>query len=379
MNRIIYAASELCADLWYESGFAAPDPFLWFQTEQETAVVVSPLELGRAQKQCRPGTTVIDAKLLRQHFNLAPDSADTPQTTSRNILTISHALGVKRWSVPETFPLALARKLEKAGLKLDIVAPFSPLREVKIASEIEAIRHSEQLAEAGMAAADALLQKSTIGKDDWLFVDGVQLTAEMLQGAINGEIARLGGVAAGTIAAPGPQGADPHQVGHGPIKAHQPIVIDIFPRDTVTGYHGDLTRTRVKGQAPEVVQKAYDTVLAIQTKVLETLRPGVLGRDMQKMVSDYFQSAGYETKADPATGVYQGFFHGLGHGLGMEIHEYPHLNARVEPPLVPGNVVTVEPGLYYPEWGGIRIEDSVAITANGIDNLATITKALVIP
>lgn len=381
-NRLIYAASESCADLWYEAGFAAPDPFLWFETASGRGVCVSALEFGRAQKQCRPGTQVIDTGKLSETLGVkipARSKLNRSSWLAQMVGIVSRAKGVRVWNVPADFPLEAARQLEAAGLRLKVLSPFSPGRSIKRPDEIEAIRRSERLAEAGLAAADALLADAVIAKDGTLKRGSDILTAEMLQGAINAEIARLGGSAQGTIAAPGPQGADPHQTGHGPIRAGEPIVIDIFPRDQKSGYFGDLTRTRVKGQAPEQVMRTYETVLTAQRQVLSKLKAGVRGCEMQLLTEEIFQQAGYETGADPATGVYHGFFHSLGHSVGMEIHEGPGLSRRKEPPLAAGNVVTVEPGLYYPEWGGIRIEDTVAITKDGIDNLAVAPKHLLIP
>ncbi len=379
--RLIYAASETCADLWYASGFSAPDPFLWYQTDRETAVVVSQLELGRARKQTRPGTAVHDADKLRDDLGLPAESdADKKRPHAVRLITaIAEHTGVAEWTVPEDFPLGLARQLEAAGLRLATTDSFAPERAVKSAAEIEHIRHSERLAEAGLAAAEELLRRAAIAPDGLLLLDGAPLTAEMLIGAIDAEIARQGGCAQGTIAAPGIQSADPHQSGHGPIRAGEPIVMDIFPRDPRTGYYGDLTRTRVKGRAPEIVQKAYQAVLEIQQRMLDSLRPGVLGKDLQQQTTDFFTEAGFPTGRDETSGSYHGFFHGLGHSVGLEIHEKPSLNKRGEAPLAAGNVVTVEPGVYYPEWGGIRIEDTVAITPDGIDNLATAPKFLEIP
>jgi len=381
MNRLIYSNTIACPDLRYVTGFEAPDPFLWFQTDALNAMVVSQLEYGRAVKQRRPEVTVIDANHIRDFFQLP---AETPPEAARDLFTrlldaVAKGTGCSDWVVPMDFPFGYAKKMQDLFLKLDTASPFSPERAVKSPREIEAIRHSERLAEAGLAAADAMLAEAVIGPEDALLYRGQPLTAEMLRGAIDSTIAGLGGVATGTIAAPGPQGADPHQSGFGPVYAHTPVIFDIFPQDQATGYCGDLTRTRVRGAAPEHVQRAYEAVLEIQQRALESLKPGVLGAEMQQMTEAFFKERGYDTGRDEATGLYHGFFHGLGHAVGLEVHDQgPALNRRGTTPLVPGHIVTVEPGIYYPEWGGIRIEDTVAITDDGIDNLAVADKRLVI-
>jgi len=381
MNRLIYAASSTCPDLRYETGFEACDPFLWFQTDTLNAMVVSKLEYGRAVKQRRKDVQVFEYEKLRSFFNLPEE---TPPEKDRDDFTrmmdaIVKGTNCRKWTVPECFPYGCVKHLLDLFLKVETVKPFSPARSIKTAAEIEAVRQAERLAETGLAAADGILAEASIGADDVLFYHGEVLTAERLRGAINAAIAMAGGAATGTIAAPGPQGADPHQAGSGPVRAHVPIIFDIFPQDQTTGYYGDLTRTRVKGAAPAHVQAAYEAVLEIQQRALERLKPGVLGTELQEMTENFFAERGYPEGCDEATGLHHGFFHGLGHAVGLEVHDQgPSLNKRGTVPLAPGHIVTVEPGIYYPEWGGIRIEDTVAITADGIDNLATAPKHLVI-
>ena len=381
MNRLIYAASATCPDLRYETGFAAGDPFLWFQTEGLNAMVVSKLEYGRAVKQRRQEVQVFEYEQLRTFLNLPEE---TPPEKSRDDFTrmmdaIVKGTGCREWTVPEDFPYGCAKRLLDLFLKVETARPFSPARSIKTPAEIEAVRQGERLAETGLAAADAMLAEATVGADDVLLYRGEVLTAERLRGAINAAIAAAGGTATGTIAAPGPQGADPHQAGFGPVRAHTPIIFDIFPRDQRTDYCGDLTRTRVKGAAPDYVQAAYEAVLEIQEQALSRLKPGVLGIEMQEMTEKFFAERGYPEGRDEATGLHHGFFHGLGHAVGLEVHDQgPSLNKRGTTPLAPGHIVTVEPGIYYPEWGGIRIEDTVAVTADGIDNLAIAPKHLVV-
>lgn len=379
LPRLIYAASNRCAPLLYESGFNAEDPFLWFATDKINAMAVSSLELGRARKQCRPGVRVIDSGKLRQELGLPPaaETAGAVPGTARRIAIVAEATEERHWQVPADFPLALARELEnECGLTLTPVSDFCPARRIKTMAEIEAIRRAQRLAEAGLAKADAILAASEIGNDGLLYCNGEILTAEHLRGEINAEIVRRGGNPSGTITAPGSQGADPHQAGTGPIAAHSPVVMDIFPRDEQSGYFGDLTRTRVKGHASDEIRKAYQTVLNAQEAALAMLKPGMECASVHNMVAGYFQKQGYQSGYDASSGAYYGFFHGLGHSVGLEIHEEPGLRPPDHTVLQCGHVVTVEPGLYYPAWGGIRIEDTVALTENGVDNLTTAGKFL---
>jgi len=174
----------------------------------------------------------------------------------------------------------------------------------------------------------------------------------------------------------GAQTADPHERGHGPLKAGDPIILDIFPADKTTRYYADMTRTFVKGEPGEELQKMYDAVLESQEAALAMIGPGVNGRDIHKKVSDILHEAGYKTLVHdqrPGEPLQEGFIHGTGHGVGLEIHESPRVSIADEK-LIPGDVVTIEPGLYYRRIGGIRIEDLVVVTENGCRNLTNFPK-----
>ena len=190
---------------------------------------------------------------------------------------------------------------------------------------------------------------------------------------INGVIAGRGGVAADTIVAGGNQGCDPHETGHGPLRAHQTIILDIFPRDVRTGYWGDLTRTVVRGRAREAVRKLYDTVQRGQELAFARLRAGVDGKEIHDAIQSLFRENGYLTRR--YHGRMQGFFHGTGHGLGLDIHELPRFGG-VSEKLPAGSVVTVEPGLYYWGLGAVRLEDVALIQARGARNLTRFPRVL---
>jgi Xaa-Pro aminopeptidase len=214
---------------------------------------------------------------------------------------------------------------------------------------------------------------SRIGRGGYLHWRSQKLTSEHVQGVINATIASLGGVASQTIVAGGNQGCDPHEVGHGPLRAHQPIIIDIFPRDMDTGYYGDLTRTVVKGRASDQVGKMFHVVANAQRIAFAHLRAGVNGQDVHGAINELFRKEGFATGRK--NGRMQGFFHGTGHGLGLEIHEPPRVSA-VSSTLKVGHVVTVEPGLYYWGVGGVRLEDVAVITEGGARNLTKFPKFL---
>jgi Xaa-Pro aminopeptidase len=166
---------------------------------------------------------------------------------------------------------------------------------------------------------------------------------------------------------------DPHEEGHGPIRAHAPVVMDIFPRSERTGYFGDLTRTVVRGRASGKLQEVYALVNEGVRLGHRRLKDGVEGQAIHGEIQALFEARGYPTGRKD--GRMQGFFHGTGHGLGLQIHEPPSISVRPST-LRAGHVVTVEPGLYYRGLGGVRIEDVALVTRDGSRNLTRAPKRL---
>jgi Xaa-Pro aminopeptidase len=206
-----------------------------------------------------------------------------------------------------------------------------------------------------------------------LYLKGGLLTSERVKGEINAGLSRKGLTASHTIVACGVHSSMPHHGGEGPIYPDKPVVIDIFPRSQTSGYFGDMTRTVVRGEPSPGLVKMYDTVLRGQKLAIGMVKAGVRVRDIHSAVVDYFRSRGFETGV--IGGKAQGFIHSTGHGLGLEIHEPPRISLGEEV-LETGNVVTVEPGLYYEKTGGVRIEDVVVVEKNGCTNLTRYPKKL---
>jgi Xaa-Pro aminopeptidase len=197
------------------------------------------------------------------------------------------------------------------------------------------------------------------------------LTSEILRAEIDSAILRAGGIPAGTIVAGGDQACDPHERGFGPLRANELIILDVFPRDSKTGFYGDLTRTVVRGRASEEQRRLWETVREGQALALKKMKPGVDGLKLHNEIKQLFAERGYPTEL--RNGKHVGFFHGTGHGLGLEIHEFPRFQKTV---FKKGQSLTVEPGLYYPGIGGVRIEDVVVLTENGARILSKFEKRL---
>lgn len=369
--RLIYADSEHCADMLYATGLFVPDPFLWCSVRDETFVVMSPLEVSRARQHVRAGTHVLSFAEAKRRFKVRT------LRPANLVAGISRHYAVKRWDVPPDFPFGIAQDLIRKGLTLRTPKDgFFPERETKRDDEIARITHGVRLAEAGLNRGLGILREAGIDGSSVIW-NGASLTAGILRGEIDAEISRLGGIAAHTIVAPGVRGADPHDDGgDAPILAHQSLILDIFPRVTATGYWGDLTRTVVKGQAPDILRRAYTAVRDARDLAKSMIKSRITGKTVHDAVHKSLKDAGFETDAQ-ANPPY-GFFHGTGHGLGLQIHEAPRVSSA-DNILRAGQVVTVEPGVYYPDWGGVRLEDVVVVETKGCRCLTSVPDELEIP
>jgi Xaa-Pro aminopeptidase len=367
---LMVADSERDANMLYATGLFVPDPFIYLNFGRKPLIVLSDLEIDRARKQaphCRVASLSAYQQKLRARKIKRPGFPHV-------IREIFRENKIRRAVVPDNFPLGLAKDLKKLGVKLKPSASFFPKREIKSADEVRKISAALVMAEVGMAEGMQALRLSKIGRNRQLIYRGLPLTSERLRAVIDCAILQACGMAGNTIVAGGKQGCDPHERGHGRLRANEPIIIDIFPRSQKTGYFGDITRTVVRGRAGEAVKKLYDTVLRGQKIALQKVSAGTSTAEIHQCVQQFFTQRGYTT--GKRNGRMEGFFHGTGHGLGLEIHEAPRMGATSTGNLKAGQVVTVEPGLYYPEIGGVRLEDVALVTASGAKNLTRFEKVL---
>jgi len=367
--RLLYAASEHDADILYPAGFFAPDPFLCLIAGTRTILVMSDLEIDRAKRESK-ATMVWSWTQMAKRSRVGVGAARVEDV----ILACLERLGVKSVEVPASFPLGLARKLESLKVRLKVAKePFWPEREIKTREEVRKIEASLRAAEAGLLAGIEALRSTRVGRDGWLWQGRSKFTSEDLRGVVDSTILKLGGIPVHTICAGGDQAVDPHEIGHGPLRAHSPIVMDIFPRSQATGYFGDLTRTVVRGRASEKLKEVYALVEEGTRLGHGSIHDGADGRRIHEDILALFDSRGFKTGIK--NGRMQGFFHGTGHGLGLQIHEAPSISRRGSI-LRAGHVVTVEPGLYYLGLGGVRIEDVALVTKSGSRNLTRVPKIL---
>lgn len=364
----------------HATGTAIADPALWYQTPSgATHIVVSELEIALMKASA-------DTKKVQHIHSFADVKAKLGDKPLGLTSMVGWLAGLEKpdviW-VPATFPAGLMARLQAVGLPVQAFAEelFFPERAIKTPAEIEALRHAQRVNEGAFKHAFKILKAAEIGPKNVLYWKGKVLTAELLRGEMNAHLVKNGAEEfhGGPIVACGPQSAQPHNRGEGPLLAHQPIVMDCFPRNA-NGYWGDLTRTVVKGKPSPWLKKVYNAVLQSQTLALSLLKPGVDGALVHKAVVASLTKAGFPTGADDA-GVPYGMFHGTGHGVGLELHDPgPRTISSSTCVLQPGMVTSVEPGLYYANKtitggiGGVRIEDVVTITEKGHDNLTTLSK-----
>ncbi len=370
--RLIIGNSETCADLYWATHFYVPDPIAFFIHKGRRYLVASDLEVSRAKKEAHVDTVLSYSdydKKLRQQRRLKRKEGDV-------LALILKEKKIKILQVPTYFPLRQAEILKKSGFELETIPdPYFPERQIKSPQEKKYITEAIRATEAGIQAAFSVLKKSKI-KNGKIISNGHVLTSEELRKIIEITMMEHGALGQHTIVACGKQAADPHCRGFGPLYAHQSIVLDVFPKHMRSGYYGDVSRTVLKGRASDALKKMYKAVKDAQENGIRTVRAGVDAAKVHRVVSETLEKAGYKTGS--VKGKPQGFIHSTGHGLGLDIHELPRVS-HLKNILKKGNVVTVEPGLYYEDIGGIRIEDDVYVTQTGCENLTKISKVFEIP
>src|SRR5437667_1987313 len=366
--RLIVAASETDPDMLYATKFWAPDPFIFLERNGRRTLVLSDLEIDRGRKQADADEFVMFSKLERE---VQGKSKKAPPY-EKVLAYFLRKRGVRSTFVPANFPLRYAEELTANKIRVRATnGLFWPEREAKSNKEIEMIGHALRITEAGLKRAVEILKRSKPGARKRLRWSGKTLTSEMLRAEIDSAILRAGGIPTGTIVAGGDQACDPHERGFGPLYANSLIILDVFPRDAKTGYFGDMTRTVFRVRASAAQRKLWETVKAGQALALKKIKAGVDGITIHKAIQELFAERGFSTEVRKGRRV--GFFHGTGHGLGLEIHEHPRLQKVT---LKDRQVLTVEPGLYYPGVGGARQEDVVVVTKRGCKILSRFPKQL---
>jgi Xaa-Pro aminopeptidase len=372
---LIDAASE-DSDQYYLSGFDAPDPYVTLYNGELHLFFFRSLEYGRAKKEARAETVQrgsdFDYEALLKEYE--PDEA-----RARVLEAFLAEHGVGSVATPPRFPLQTADQLRERGV--DVTADdrgiVTEIRATKTDDEVDNIRESQRANEAAMARAEELIDSADVDDEGRLVHDGDVLTSERIKEEIEVTLLRHGCGLDETIVSCGSDAADPHDRGSGPLRAGESIIIDIFPQNKQTKYHADMTRTFCYGEpGDDTLREWYDLTQEAKEAALDAIEPGATGEQVHAAACDIYEEADEPTlRTDPTTET--GFIHSTGHGLGLDVHEQPSV-APSGGELEPGHVITIEPGLYDPDVGGVRIEDFVVVTEDGYENIVDYDEQFVV-
>ena len=368
LDGFLFIGDSICdSDMYYLSHFLAGDRFALL-AQEKTTILVSSMEKGRAEKESTADNVLSTSQYEIMEKLKRSGKPDQAYLEVQKEFLRDH--GVLRIGVPFRFPAGIFQHLAPDFEVKVMESPATTCRAVKNDLEIAAITTTQKACERSMRKAVDLIARSQ-PRGDFLFYRDQPLRSEQVRGAIEVSLLEDGCETMDTIVAGGADAANPHARGAGPLLANAPIVIDIFPRSKSSRYYADMTRTVLRGEATPEVSEIFNAVRQAQDIGIEAIRSGVSGKEVHSRVAQFFRDAGYpETEGN-------GFTHSTGHGVGLDVHEKPVLS-EIGETLQAAQVVTVEPGLYYPEIGGVRLEDLVVVTENGCENLTHFERKLVL-
>ena len=365
----IPAMSYFSSDLLWASGMKLADPFFLLEFKNGRRVIfVNGAEYPKVKNTAKENLSVRSLETETGHDDL------------ECVVSFLKKRKIKKIIIPDSSPVFVAKRLTEA--KMDVSSRddvWFPERIIKEKIEIEYVVQVQKVAEKALGVAREALKNSAVDKNGFLFLPvnckRFPLTAESLRTAMGLVLEKYGHTTPEILVGFGRDSSNIHAFSSGPIKACQPIVIDVFPYSRRNGYWGDMTRTFFKGKPSPEVQKMYVAVLGAMEIAMQMIRAGVCGSAVYNEVVGFFEKTGYRERYNCKTGKEEGFIHALGHGVGVDIHEWPIL-CETPARLAEGMVLAVEPGLYYSKAGGVRIEDTVLVRKNGIRNLTSFPKDL---
>jgi Xaa-Pro aminopeptidase len=365
---LIIGDTERSPALRHEVPVQIGDSFVYAEVDGTRHAVIWNFEIDRIRAtgvdvECHPMEELRMEELVRRGlgpYEIADELA----------LRAVRLLGLRRARVPRTFPLGQADHLRANGVELTVDQQlFDDRRRVKTPQELAGIRRAQRAAEAGMAAAAELLRAAE-PRDGGLVVDGEELTCELVKTHVERAFARHGCSADEFIVSHGPQTAVGHDAGSGPIAPDDVVLLDLFPKDRASACFADMTRTFAVGDVPDEIHEYHRLSKEALDLCVETIRPGLRGDELHRLVCELFESHGYPTQLSKPDGevLADGFYHATGHGVGLGVHEQPNIG-RIGQPFVAGDVLAIEPGLYRHGFGGVRLEDLVLVTEDGCEVL----------
>jgi Xaa-Pro aminopeptidase len=368
---LIVADTVRSPELRHEVPLPVPDPFLYAEVGGKRSVVVSSLEAGRIRAL---GTdlevfTLEDAGV----DELLKRGLDSYAVALEGNLNACRLLGLEGAVTPAGFPLGDADFLRTSGI--DLTADqrfFDDRRRVKTEHELAGIRRACRAVEAGIAVGVELLRTAS-RSNGTLTRDGEPLTCERIKLEVERAFAEHGAAADEFTVSHGAQTAVGHDGGSGPIGSEDVVLFDLYPRDRESACYSDFTRTFAVGSPSGELREYHRLAKEALDLAVAAVKPGVKGSDIHRQVCDFFHEHGHKTQLHKEEGeaLVDGYFHATGHGVGLEVHERPGVGRIESEPLVEGDVIALEPGLYRSGYGGVRLEDLILVTADGAEVLTS--------
>ena len=368
---VLIPSGEADADFTYASGFPVETGLYIRFAEGDDVLIASPLEIDRARSQSKAAR---ELGFVEAGYVDHGEYASWPRLAARML----REKGIAEARVSPRLQAAYLEELRSAGVEVEIDRDlFRAERRHKSSAEAGFIQAAQRAAEAAVTEVVRQLARAEV-KDGVLWLEDQPLTSERLYARAQLRLGELGFSCPDMIVAGSPECAMPHFRGEGPIRAGAPVIIDIFPSGRGSHYYGDLTRTVVVGEVPDEIRRVHTAVLQALDAGIESIRAGVAGRDVHHAVCQVLVDRGYGSTTKGYEGPEGGpkMNHSTGHGVGLDVHEEPSLRGPNEDPLLEGDVVTVEPGLYLLGLGGVRIEDTGMVTSNGFANFTSLTRSL---
>lgn len=354
--------------------FLVGDPTAIAEVDGTRTLILRDIEMDRAKRNARA-----DRVHCPRDFEPAGGlSGDRETATAQALAECLRRAGVTEAVGDRTLPLIYAEHIRHVGIAMRYDADFGVReRRAKDAQEVAWLREAQAATERAMRMACELVARAAARADGVLEHEGSPLTSERVMTAIDLFLLQEGYENPQSIVAGGPVGADCHDHGHGELRTGEPVIIDIFPRNRATLFNGDCTRTVVHGAIPPEVTRMHEAVVAAKHAAERAVRPGISGEVVHRATLAELTARGYAHGQPPADApdTWCGMTHGTGHGIGLDVHEPPLLDFKGLP-LVEGDALTIEPGLYCKAIGGIRVEDMVVVTAEGCTNLNTLPEGL---
>lgn len=369
--RIAAGIPQVHSSLYWRIHFSVSDQVVLLEipngNTSESTLILRDIEMGRAKQFAR-----VDHVACPPMF--APEgglSGDRETANAQAAVECLRRAGITYALGDRTLPLIFADFARKAGIIIECDPDcWVNERRQKSTEEIDHLREAQRVTEGAIQMACELIARAGVRADGVLMHEGATLTSERVRAAVDHWLLDRNFSNPKAIIAGGPVASDCHNYGTGELRTSEPVIVDIFPCDRNSRYNGDCTRTVVNGDIPAEVVRMHAAVRAAKAAAEKTIAVGVTGEAVHLATIESIIASGYAfgLPGEDSPLSYCAMTHGTGHGIGLDVHEPPLLD-RKGPPLLAGEALTVEPGLYRRDLGAVRIEDMVIVTESGFINL----------